>query len=46
MNNLRYLWHHPYGRLAILLTVVGAVGLVTQFWSAAPLLLALPRRGA
>ena len=32
MNSLRYLWAHPYGRLALLALVVGIVGLTTHLW--------------
>ena len=44
MGTLAYLWHHKLGRLAILLVLVGMVGLVFHYWTSTPLLLALPNR--
>jgi hypothetical protein len=32
VNNLRYLWRHQYGRLAVLALVVGVVGLTAHVW--------------
>jgi hypothetical protein len=33
VNTLRYLWTHPYGRLALLLVAVGLLGLVAHYWT-------------
>lgn len=41
-GTLRYLWSRPYGRLALLAILVGALGLTVHYWTAVPLLLTLP----
>lgn len=41
MNTLRYLWAHPYGRLAVLTIVVGVIGLTLHYWAGFILLSAL-----
>lgn len=41
--NMRYVWNHRYGRLAILMAVIGVIGLMAHIWIAAPLLLTIPR---
>jgi hypothetical protein len=42
VNTAGYLWAHRYGRLALLCTTVGVIGLVFHFWTGIPLLAALP----
>jgi hypothetical protein len=33
VNTLRYLWAHPYGRLALLMIAVAVLGLTLHYWS-------------
>lgn len=44
MGTIKYLWGHRYGRIALLVVMIGVIGLVTHYWTAMPLMLTLPRR--